>query len=137
MAEPTRSGAARRAGVLIALAVASGGACGDEPGGGQPSGVTGVAVVDVGCPTLTTAEACPTRPLPAHVRITDPGSSATVAEVRTPPDGTFRVELAPGQYRLHATTVDGRPLPYAEPLTVEVPEGRFTPVTIRFDSGVR
>ena len=64
-------------------------------------------------------------------------STTPVANVQTPPDGTFRVELAPGRYDIRATNLDEAPLPSAEPLTVDVTAGQFTQIIIQFDSGVR
>lgn len=104
----------------------------------RPYGVTGVTVVDVGCPTLTTTTpSCPNRPIPAHLRFSRPDSAAPIVELRTREDGTFTVELTPGRYQLLPTNLSGAPLPSAEPLTVEVAEGRFTEITVQFDSGVR
>ena len=52
-------------------------------------------------------------------------------------DGRFRVDLPPGRYVLDP----GEPLlvdePRADKMTIGVETGRYTEVTVRFDSGIR
>lgn len=130
----------RRVGVpAVALLAVIGGAvaCGpwaDEP---EASGVTGVAVVDVGCPTLPTGQTCPTRPLTARLDLHPVGSAGPSVSEVTGADGHFTVHLPPGTYELVPTHTGGGPLPSAEPMTVTVLEGEYTEVTVTFDSGVR
>ncbi|MEX5259337.1 hypothetical protein [Kocuria sp. CPCC 205263] len=51
--------------------------------------------------------------------------------------GTFELALPPGNYQIQASNMEGAPLPDAEQVTVNVCRGKFTRVTIKFDSGVR
>lgn len=101
------------------------------------SGISGLTVVDIGCPTLTTASSCPTQPIGARLQFTRQDSGVAVVELQTADDGTFTVELPPGRYQILPSNLDGAPLPSAEPLAVDVVDGQFTQLTIQFDSGIR
>jgi hypothetical protein len=102
----------------------------------QHSGVTGVSLVDGGCPTVPVGEVCPDAPMLAHLTVTGADSSV-VASVDTGSDGSFRIPLSPGTYTMTPTNTSGAPLPYSEPISFEVREREFTTITVRFDSGVR
>jgi hypothetical protein len=132
----------RRVGVpAVALLAVAGGAVACGPGADEPpasgSGVTGSAVVDVGCPALPTGQDCPTRPLTARLDLHPVGSAGPSVSEVTGADGHFTIDLPPGTYELVATEPRGAPLPSAEPMTVTVLEGEYTEVTVTFDSGVR
>jgi hypothetical protein len=101
------------------------------------SGVRGVVVVDAGCPPTAGERACPTGPLAARLRFVAEGGGPPAREVVSGPDGTFSVVLPPGRYDVLPDNEAGALYPRADPATVEVHEGRFTELTIRFDSGVR
>lgn len=58
-----------------------------------------------------------------------------VAETTSGADGRFRIFLAPGNYRLEPE--QGDPLPVAAPFDFTVVKGRFTAVTVNYDSGIR
>jgi hypothetical protein len=101
------------------------------------SGITGLTVVDGGCPVLRLDSPCPDRLLPAHLTVTDAGSGTLVATADTDSAGHFRLPLRPGRYLVHAVNQNGTPLPRAAPITTTVTAGRYTTLTIRFDSGIR
>jgi hypothetical protein len=113
--------------------------CGSSSDSGTPggSGIRGTTVVDVGCPVLTTATQCPTRPLAARLKITRPGATEIVAETHSTTDGVFTIELDPGRYEIVPENLTGTPYPRAEPLILDVVKGQVAVVTIQFDSGVR
>lgn len=135
----TRSNRSVVKALLPALAVLSLAACGSSPGSAPapapPSGIQGRAVVDTGCPVLTTQSACPTVPVAAHLRVTALGDGREVAAVDTGADGRFQVRLPAGRYQVDATA-SGIPMPMA-PVQAEVAAGRFTEARVVFDSGVR
>lgn len=139
---PAASSRWRRVALVLAAAAAatgpvtacSGGADGDPAG---RSGVRGTVVVDAGCPPTVEERACPTGPLAARLEFVAVDGRAPVAEVDTAPDGTFSVVLPPGDYEVRAEDAGGAPGASADPVTVEVRAGRFTELTVRFDSGVR
>jgi hypothetical protein len=100
-------------------------------------GITGITVVDVGCTAAITTTTCPTRPLPARLRVIRPNSTNALAELRTHDDGTFAIMLPPGRYEIQSSNLSGTPFPSAQPLSVEVIDSQLTSIIIEFDSGVR
>ena len=103
----------------------------------ERSGIEGRVTVGPQCPVLEEGVSCPDRPHWAEIRVLDEGSDRVVATFMSDEDGQFRVELPPGRYVLDP----GEPLlvdePRAEKMTVSVEAGRYTEVTVRFDSGIR
>jgi len=124
--------------LAVSLLVVTVTACGG--GGAAPaaptSGLTGRAVVDVGCP-LQDSSPCPTRPIRAQLTVTRPDTASFTRDVTTNDRGAFQLPLDPGTYVVQARNTTGAPVPTARPVTVRVPKGAFTTVTITFDSGVR
>jgi hypothetical protein len=123
----------RRWPIVLGIVIAAG--CARQADGA--GGITGITVVDVGCPTVITATTCPTRPLPARLRVIRPNSTNVVAELQTHNDGTFTMMLPPGRYEIESSNLSGTPFPTAHPLSVEVIDGQLKSITIEFDSGVR
>jgi hypothetical protein len=101
------------------------------------SGITGVTMIDGGCPVVRVDSPCPDRPFQARLTVTDAASGTVVAATDTDPSGRFRLPLPPGQYQVRAANRNGAALPRAAPVTATVASGRYTTVTIRFDSGIR
>jgi hypothetical protein len=101
------------------------------------SGITGVAVVDGGCPVVRQDSPCPDRPLLARLTVTEAASGIVVVSAETDPAGHFRIPLPPGEYTVRATNPSGAPLPRAAPVSATIASGRYTTLTIRFDSGIR
>lgn len=53
-------------------------------------------------------------------------------------DGTFKYDLSPGNYILEPISSNSQGgLPYADRVNVMVSDGKYTDVTIVFDSGIR
>jgi hypothetical protein len=103
------------------------------------SGISGRVVAGPTCPveTVPPQPRCAPRPLAATLRIRRAGGRSSTT-IRTRADGSFSLRLVPGNYVL-------RPLPRAgsayprppAPLRVQVHAGRFTSVTISYDTGIR
>jgi hypothetical protein len=74
------------------------------------------------------------RPYEAIIDVEN-GAGQVVAEVRSDPDGRFRIILEPGTYVLHPAS--GAIYPQAPAQTVTVTQDHFTPVRIIYDSGIR
>jgi len=101
------------------------------------SGVTGVSVIDGGCPVSAVGSRCGDKPWPSRITVVDPRSGATVASVTTDQDGVFRIPLPPGTYELRPANVNGTALPRPVAATVVVPPGRYVMANVRFDTGIR
>jgi hypothetical protein len=74
------------------------------------------------------------RPYQALIAVAD-GAGRRVAEVRSDPDGRFRIILEPGTYVLQPESE--AIYPQAPAQTVTVGKDQFTPVRITYDSGIR
>jgi len=74
----------------------------------------------------------------ATLRIKRLGGRAGVRSVRSAGDGRFRVSLPPGAYVVQALPRAGSPFPRSPPpRRVQVHPGRFTVITIIYDTGIR
>jgi hypothetical protein len=96
-----------------------------------------MTVIDGGCPVLRADSPCPDRPIAAHLSILDATTGAIVGTVDSGSDGHFSVALHPGSYVLRPENAAGAPPRRSGVTTVTVEAGHYTPVTIRFDSGIR
>jgi hypothetical protein len=117
---------------LAACSPSSGGQGGLASDG--PSGITGIVLVGPECRTPTEASPC-LAPYEARLVILDPDGSL-VGEVTSGPDGTFRIELPPGDYVVQPAP-GGDPFPRAEARTVTVVAGELSEVEIDYERGRR
>jgi hypothetical protein len=101
------------------------------------AGITGVTVIDGGCPVLRAESPCPDRPVTATVSVLDAATESVVATINSDDHGYFRVTVKPGRYLLRPVSVAGGPPRRPGTQTVTVEPNRFTTVTVRFDSGIR
>lgn len=97
-------------------------------------GIVGRAVLGPMCPVVSDTNSCPDRPYQATVEVLAPDGSL-VKEFTTARDGTFTVDLPPGDYVLQG--VEAKAFPRAPHLSVTVRPGAYTQVTLSFDSGIR
>jgi hypothetical protein len=74
------------------------------------------------------------RPYEAVIGVKN-GAGRIIAEVRSDPDGRFRIVLEPGTYVLQPESP--AIYPHAPAQTVTVTRDHFTPVHIVYDSGIR
>ncbi len=132
-------------GLLVACA-------GDRPAPGSPapsppavgrsptvtgSGIAGEVVLGPLCPAVPQGSPCPDRPYAATLRVQERDGRRDLLTVQSGDNGRFRVGLPPGEYRLVPVSPQPGAPPYAEPQVVTVQPGRYTPVTIRYDTGIR
>lgn len=130
------------AGVALAMLLVVAGC--DEIGipagsGGQPSGIEGLVKLGPTCAVETTPGAndpvpCVT-PYSAQLVVLD-GESSVVARVTSAADGTFRVDVAPGEYVV-APVTGADSYPIANPVSVTVAAGQYARIEINYDTGIR
>jgi uncharacterized surface anchored protein len=77
---------------------------------------------------------CPDLPYQAELTI-QTESGKIVTQFQTDENGSFRVELAAGEYVLHPESPNGLPFAADIPFTVEAHQ--FTHLEISYDSGIR
>jgi hypothetical protein len=98
------------------------------------TGVTGKALIDPARPVCTIDQPC-TAP-DAHETLAFWRSSRRVGTASTKTDGSFRIALAPGIYRVTLPRRTGF-MSRLTPLQVRVPRTGFAHVTFRVDVGIR
>ena len=102
--------------------------------GGAGSGIRGRVLYGPTCPVERIGQSC-TRPYQAWISVRLKRTGLLVARVRSSLEGYFSVRLRAGEYVLVPGT--GRPFPRSERQAVTVRPGRYTSVTVQFDSGIR
>ena len=81
---------------------------------------------------------CTPRPLAATLRVHPAGKRAPVETVHSESNGRFSLRLAPGLYVVRPQSRRGSAFPRpASPRRVRVRAGRFTYITITYDTGIR
>jgi hypothetical protein len=99
------------------------------------SGIKGQALVGPACPgPARIGQECPDKPYQGIIQILDKNENP-VAEINTAEDGTFQVDLPPGNYTL--TVPDSNKFPIAAPQAVSVLPGQYSQVQFLLDSGIR
>jgi hypothetical protein len=112
-------------------------AIGQSPPTSVESGIEGLVQIGPNCPAVQSERSCPDRPFAASLMVMHAAEGRQVLTVRSGQDGTFRVQLAPGTYRLVPHSPKPGAPPYAEPQTVTVEEGKYVSIVIKYDSGIR
>jgi hypothetical protein len=130
---------------VAVVAVVLAGLClvGCDPGGGAsqsptaPSGIRGTVFLGPTCPgpvdPSATDEPCVT-PYSAQLAILD-ADGKVVTRVTSGADGTFQVDLPPGDYTV--APQNGDPVPSAPSQPVSVEPGKYTEIQVNYDSGIR
>ena len=129
----------RLLGLLVALVVV---ACGPpdanvgSPSSG-PSGIRGTVLLGPTCPgpadPEATGEPC-TTPYATELAILG-GDGKLLTRVTTAADGTFQVDLPPGDYTI--APKNGDPYPTAPSQSVTVQADHYVTVQVNYDSGIR
>jgi hypothetical protein len=127
--------------VLVACVAA---ACGDigitATTPNPPSGIKGNVILGPTCPVQgepgsfnPVPEACLT-PYAAQMVVLD-DEQKVVARIQSAGDGTFQVDVAPGDYVVTPASNDSYPI--AQPVSVTVVPGQYATVQINYDTGIR
>jgi hypothetical protein len=95
-----------------------------------PTGITGIVLVGPECRRPTEASPC-LVPYQARLVILDP-DGRIVGEVTSGADGSFRLELPPGDYVIQPSP-GGDPYPRAEARSVTVVAGELSEVEIDYE----
>lgn len=111
------------------------GACSAIPASPVPdSGIEGQVLIGPMCPVVQEGEECPDKPYQATLTVLDP-AGRKIVQFQTDEDGRFRVPLPPGEYILRPESPARYPIAAEQPFTV-LP-GRFTHLSVVYDSGIR
>jgi hypothetical protein len=104
------------------------------------SGIAGRVVEGPTCPveTIPPQPGCAPRPIAATLSIAPAAGTAPAERVHVPGDGRFKVSLPPGTYVLRALGPASSPFPRPPaPVRIRVRAGRYTDVTVSYDTGIR
>jgi hypothetical protein len=101
------------------------------------SGIRGTAMLGPLSPVSREGETNDKPYADAVIIIRDAADGREAARTKTAGDGTFSVDLAAGSYTVEGVNPDGTALPYAAPTEVTVEEGKYTSITVSFDTGIR
>jgi hypothetical protein len=98
------------------------------------SGVEGQVLLGPMCPVVQEGQDCHDQSYQATLTVTSP-NGVQVVQFQSDEQGRFRVSLVPGVYILHPESSNGIPFAGDQSFTVET--GRYTQLTIHYDSGIR
>ena len=98
------------------------------------SGIEGQVLLGPTCPVVQEGQDCPDQPYQATLTVTSQ-NGVQVAQFQSDEQGRFRVSLVPGEYILHPESSNGIPFAGDQSFTVET--GRYTQITLHYDSGIR
>ena len=140
---------------LIGCVIAAGlllGGCGDRGAGDSVSSaapepsqaattawIDGIVLAGPVCPVepVSPDPSCADRPVPGTVLIFEETGGGEVARVTAMPDGTFRLELPAGSYRLVPQPVEGL-MGTAGPMDLVVTAGEpISDLVVAYDTGIR
>jgi hypothetical protein len=98
------------------------------------SGIEGQVIIGPMCPIVQSGQECPDQPYQATLTVNSP-NGVQITKFQTDEQGRFKVPLVPGEYILHPESPNGIPFAGDQPFTIE--SGRYTQVTVNYDSGIR
>jgi major membrane immunogen (membrane-anchored lipoprotein) len=101
-----------------------------------PSGIEGLVTKGPMCPGPVAIgdTKCQDQPYQTAISVLDINNKP-ITQFQTDVSGLFKIPLAPGTYVLHPESTKN--LPHAADQTVIVVAGKFTQVTIQYDTGIR
>lgn len=119
---------------LIVVLVAG---CGPSAASAPPNtGIKGTVTLGPTCPVQQADQPPCVTPMAATLAVTSADDGSVVARVSSGPDGTFSVDLPPGDY-LIVPEPGGDPFPVGQPVEVTVEAGAYTEVEVAYDTGIR
>ena len=98
------------------------------------SGIEGQVLLGPMCPVVQQGQECPDQPYQATLTVLN-RDGIQITQFQTDDQGRFSVPLVPGEYILHPESPNG--IPFAGDQSFMVETGRFTQITIHYDSGIR
>jgi hypothetical protein len=98
------------------------------------SGLEGQVLIGPMCPVVQPGQECPDQPYQATLTVYSP-SGVQIAQVQADARGHFRIPLVPGDSILHPESPNG--IPFAGDQSFVVETGRYTQITVHYDSGIR
>ncbi len=103
------------------------------------SGIQGSVLISPVCPveTYPPDPSCAPKPYATKLVVTTGDQSRIVKEFSSDANGTFKVDVPPGEYDVHSASTSELGGGCAVSNTVKVSQGSYTKVTVNCDSGIR
>jgi hypothetical protein len=98
------------------------------------SGIEGQVLIGPMCPVVQQGQECPDQPHQATLTVLN-RDGIQIAQFQTDEQGRFSIPLVPGEYILHPESPNG--IPFAGDQSFMVETGRFTQISVLYDSGIR
>ena len=98
------------------------------------SGIEGQVLLGPMCPVVQQGQDCPDQPYQATLTLFS-RNGVQVTQIQSDAQGRFQVSLVPGEYILHPESPNG--LPFASDQSFVVETGRYTQITVHYNSGIR
>jgi hypothetical protein len=86
------------------------------------------------CAAAQSGQECPDQPYQATLTVKTL-DGIQIAQFHSDEQGHFTVPLVPGEYILHPESPNG--IPFAGDQSFVVETGRYTQITVHYDSGIR
>jgi hypothetical protein len=119
---------------LLAVLLA---ACGPSTASAPPgTGIKGTVTLGPTCPVEQVGQPPCVEPYAASLVVTSAEDGSVVARISSGADGTFTVDLPPGDYVI-VPQPGGDPFPYGTPVDVMVVAGAYSQVEVAYDTGIR
>ena len=98
------------------------------------SGIEGQVLLGPMCPVVQQGQECPDQPYQATLTVKTL-DGVQITQFHSDEQGRFTVPLVPGEYVLHPESPNG--IPFASDQSFLVETGRYTQITVNYDSGIR
>jgi hypothetical protein len=98
------------------------------------SGIEGQVLIGPMCPVVQDGQQCPDQPYQSTLTVKTL-DGVQITQIQSDEQGRFQVALVPGQYILHPESPNG--IPFAGDQSFIVETGKYTQITVHYDSGIR
>jgi hypothetical protein len=123
--------------LLVGVPLALAAACAEGAGPGAPSsGIAGRVVLFPTCPVEMEGAPCPRKGVRTTV-VAEAADGERVVHVTTESDGSFRMDLRPGDYLVTARAPATDPHLVPRPTAATVEPGTYSRVTVVLDTRLR
>lgn len=111
--------------------------CGSSSPSAPPAtGIRGIVTLGPTCPVEQVGQPPCVEPLAATLAVTSAEDGSVVARVDSGADGTFTVDVPPGDYVV-VPEPGADAFPFGQPVEVTVVAGTYTEIEVAYDTGIR
>jgi hypothetical protein len=112
-------------------------ACGPSAASAPPNtGIRGIVTLGPTCPVEQVGQPPCVEPFAATLAVTSAEDGSVVARVDSGADGTFTIDVPPGDYVV-VPEPGADPFPFGQPVEVTVAAGAYSEIEVAYDTGIR